>query len=126
LSLVLPLADYVYFLQDGRITEQGTYLDLLSQDGDFAKLIDEFGSSDNTNKDENAEKGGRARAKSVAEVGKDAKAELMQEEVRQIHLDPCELYFSDTAFVDRNEQKVPSHGTSQLRWILLQQLMSFP
>lgn len=41
----LPEVDYIYVVADGRIAEQGTYSDLISQGGKFSRLIEEFGSS---------------------------------------------------------------------------------
>ena len=48
----LPQVDYIYVVADGRLAEQGTYPDLMSQDGEFSKFIAEFGSS--KEEDENA------------------------------------------------------------------------
>ncbi|KAF8813301.1 ABC transporter [Phlegmacium glaucopus] len=42
----LPQVDYIYVVADGRLAEQGTYSDLMSQGGEFAKLITEFGSKE--------------------------------------------------------------------------------
>lgn len=39
----LSQCDYVYTLQNGRIAEQGTYDSLLSHQGEFSRLISEFG-----------------------------------------------------------------------------------
>ena len=41
----LPQVDYIYVVADGRLAEQGTYPDLMSQNGEFSKFIAEFGSS---------------------------------------------------------------------------------
>ena len=41
----LPQVDYIYVVANGRLAEQGTYSDLMSQDGEFSKFITEFGSS---------------------------------------------------------------------------------
>jgi ABC-type multidrug transport system ATPase subunit len=41
----LPQVDYIYVVADGRLAEQGTYPDLMSQGGEFSKFIAEFGSS---------------------------------------------------------------------------------
>ena len=48
----LPQVDYIYVVADGRLAEQGTYPDLMSQDGEFSKFIAEFGSL--KEEDENA------------------------------------------------------------------------
>ncbi|KAH8099948.1 ABC protein [Cristinia sonorae] len=39
----LSQCDYVYTLKNGRIAEQGSYDDLVSHQGEFARLIEEFG-----------------------------------------------------------------------------------
>ena len=41
----LPQVDYIYVIADGRLAEQGTYSNLVSQGGEFAKFVAEFGSS---------------------------------------------------------------------------------
>ena len=41
----LPQVDYIYVIADGLLAEQGTYLNLMSQNGEFSKFISEFGSS---------------------------------------------------------------------------------
>jgi ATP-binding cassette subfamily C (CFTR/MRP) protein 1 len=43
---VLPYADEVIFLQDGRVTERGHFRDLVAAGGDFAKLMEEYGSEE--------------------------------------------------------------------------------
>ena len=55
----LPQVDYIYVVADGRLAEQGTYPELMSQGGEFSKFIAEFGSSKEENEkqaeeDENA------------------------------------------------------------------------
>ncbi|KAL1718255.1 P-loop containing nucleoside triphosphate hydrolase protein [Schizophyllum commune] len=40
---VLDRADYVYVVDGGKIVEQGTYQDLLSQGQTFARLVEEYG-----------------------------------------------------------------------------------
>ncbi|EFI27939.1 ABC protein [Coprinopsis cinerea okayama7 len=42
----LSFCDYIYTLDDGAIIEQGTYQQLLEQDGGFARLDREFGGND--------------------------------------------------------------------------------
>ncbi|PBL03741.1 ABC protein [Armillaria gallica] len=39
----LSHCDYIYTLDDGSIVEQGTYQNLLADDGNFARLVTEFG-----------------------------------------------------------------------------------
>lgn len=38
----LPMVDRVVVLNDGIITEQGTYEELISRDGDFAKFLQQY------------------------------------------------------------------------------------
>ena len=40
----LPHVDYIYTVTDGRISERGTYTELMANHGDFSKFITEFGS----------------------------------------------------------------------------------
>lgn len=40
--------DYIYTLDDGQIAEQGTYKQLLSNNGEFSRLDKEFGGGDNS------------------------------------------------------------------------------
>ncbi|KAI0714464.1 P-loop containing nucleoside triphosphate hydrolase protein [Cerioporus squamosus] len=42
----LPQVDYIYTMVDGRISEHGTYPDLMAANGDFAKFVNEFGSKE--------------------------------------------------------------------------------
>ncbi|KAH7103342.1 ATP-dependent bile acid permease [Auriculariales sp. MPI-PUGE-AT-0066] len=43
---VLPYVDEVCLIENGKIIERGTYSELLAQGGEFAKLIDEFGTEE--------------------------------------------------------------------------------
>ena len=42
----LPYCDYIYTLRDGRLTEQGTFQELLAANGEFARLDKEYGGND--------------------------------------------------------------------------------
>ncbi|KAF5334268.1 hypothetical protein D9758_015549 [Tetrapyrgos nigripes] len=44
----LQHCDYIYTMDDGRITEHGTYDQLVDQDGEFARLDREFGGQDDS------------------------------------------------------------------------------
>jgi hypothetical protein len=59
----LPKVDYIYTMINGRITETGTYSELMANGGEFAKFVTEFGS-----KDEHEEE-----KKDAAVEGEDAK-----------------------------------------------------
>ncbi|OCH95476.1 P-loop containing nucleoside triphosphate hydrolase protein [Obba rivulosa] len=50
----LPQVDYIYTMVDGRVSEQGTYAQLIANDGDFAHFIREFGSKENQEEEEEA------------------------------------------------------------------------
>ncbi|KDQ09674.1 hypothetical protein BOTBODRAFT_137615 [Botryobasidium botryosum FD-172 SS1] len=69
---VIPQTDYIYFLQDGRITEQGTYAELISQGKDFAKLVEEFGNA------EEADDAAAQKAESAKEPTKDLPAAALK------------------------------------------------
>ena len=84
----LPQTDYIYSLSEGRIVEEGTYANLMSRNGLFARFVDEFASKNEgeskekdpedmlkgkTDEDANADEKGDTAAK-----GK----QLMQEEER--------------------------------------------
>jgi len=43
---VLPYVDEVIFVEEGKITERGTYRDLLAAGGEFSKLLEEYGSEE--------------------------------------------------------------------------------
>ena len=78
----MPLVDYIYFLQDGHITEQGTYAELIAQGNDFAKLIEDFGNSDDA-EERVQEKEGEAKTGDATKMEVRAKGNaLMQDEVR--------------------------------------------
>lgn len=42
----LPYVDYIIYMDDGRVGEQGTYNELRARDGPFSHLIRDFGSED--------------------------------------------------------------------------------
>ena len=75
---ILPHVDYVYVLDRGRIVEHGNYKELVSNGGELARLIDEFGSTD-----AGLKKGVAAVPTAAAEeVTKTSGDALMQEEDR--------------------------------------------
>ncbi|KAI0749569.1 ABC transporter [Daedaleopsis nitida] len=42
----LPQVDYIYTMVDGRVSEHGTYAELMAANGDFARFVNEFGSKE--------------------------------------------------------------------------------
>jgi ABC-type multidrug transport system ATPase subunit len=44
----LPKVDHIYFMVDGRITEHGTFEEMMANSGDFARTFDEFVTKDRT------------------------------------------------------------------------------
>ncbi|KAJ3028172.1 UNVERIFIED_CONTAM: hypothetical protein HDU68_002318 [Siphonaria sp. JEL0065] len=51
----LPECDYIFYLKDGAILEQGTYSELLGNKGEFATMISAHGSDHQANNDEDSE-----------------------------------------------------------------------
>ncbi|KAJ7589468.1 multidrug resistance-associated ABC transporter [Mycena floridula] len=79
---VLDKTDYIYVIDHGRITEQGTFKDLISDSSDFARLMEEYGHSESGEVKVRAEKAPGAIV-AVEDPVKDDKA-LMQEEERAL------------------------------------------
>ena len=52
---VLPRADRIFCMHQGKIVEQGTYDELLSHGGDFARLVEEYGGKEDEKKEEDEE-----------------------------------------------------------------------
>lgn len=48
----LPQVDFIYTIVEGHIAEQGTYAELMSNDGAFSKFIKEFGSKEQADEKE--------------------------------------------------------------------------
>lgn len=63
---VLEEADSIYVLDHGKIDEKGTYDELLRANGEFAKLIQEFGNSDTAEKPQQESEGETTDAASAA------------------------------------------------------------
>ncbi|KAG2004853.1 ATP-binding cassette transporter [Coprinopsis cinerea AmutBmut pab1-1] len=92
---VLHKMDFIYFVDHGTITEQGTYDDLMAQRGSFSRLIDEYGRSDSKAVQQTAGRTGAAQsAKSESTNGadKDVKDVLMQLEERSTGAVTSETY----------------------------------
>jgi ABC-type methionine transport system ATPase subunit len=51
----LPQVDFIYTIVEGHIAEQGTYSELMSNDGAFSKFIKEFGSKEEQDEKEEEE-----------------------------------------------------------------------
>ena len=77
---LLPQVDYIYVVADGRLAEQGTYPDLISQGGEFSKFIAEFGSS--KEEDEKQDENGIDESPKVDAEGEMKKIEKMKKAVQ--------------------------------------------
>jgi ABC-type sulfate/molybdate transport systems ATPase subunit len=69
----LPQVDYIYTLVDGRIAERGTYQELISKNGAFAKFVAEFGGDE----DKEGDSSGQAAEEKQVEDTLDKKKKRM-------------------------------------------------
>ena len=46
----LPQVDYILTIVDGRVAESGAYSELMANDGEFSKFVTEFGTKDESSK----------------------------------------------------------------------------
>jgi ABC-type multidrug transport system ATPase subunit len=91
----LPKVDHIYFMVDGRITEHGTFDEMMVTGGDFARTFDEF-----VTKDETESKGEKAVDVEDADTDEDTKkrraaqrgAQLMQVEERNTGAVSAQVY----------------------------------
>lgn len=65
---LISRVDYIYTISNGQVAEQGTYVDLMSKDGPFARLMNEFGGEqdekeDGANEEETQDEDAKAQAK---------------------------------------------------------------
>ena len=79
----LPHVDYIYAVTNGRITERGTYTELMANNGEFSKFIAEFGSREETEEEEEAGDGNDEK-KNDSATKFTAGAGIMQAEERNI------------------------------------------
>ena len=97
----LPKTDHIIVLKDGKITEQGSYTELLSQKGDFATFVleymNEMGKNDNdtmieTMKAELVEKIGKdefvRQVSQISRVSNEQKVEDMENSNEKSNTDP--------------------------------------
>ena len=65
---VLPRADRIFCMHQGKIVEQGTYEELISRGGDFARLVEEYGGKEEEKKEEADEAEGDAIEEPLKDV----------------------------------------------------------
>ncbi|KAJ7284591.1 ABC transporter [Mycena rebaudengoi] len=87
----LPYVDYVFAIADGRITERGTYAELIKNDGEFSKFVAEFGSKEQSSSGPDEEEEAAAAPKADART-KSAGAAMMQAEERNIGAIGMDVY----------------------------------
>ena len=51
----LPMVDYILVLKEGRITEQGSFENLIAANGEFSKLMDSYGIKEEEQEERNEE-----------------------------------------------------------------------
>lgn len=84
----LPQVDYIYAIADGRITEHGTYAELMESRGEFAKFITQFGATEEEEEEQQETEEDAIEAVGEGKKGDDptkkatAGAALMQAEER--------------------------------------------
>ncbi|KAJ3348660.1 hypothetical protein HDU83_001130 [Entophlyctis luteolus] len=66
----LPQCDKIVFMKDGRIAEQGTFSELMEAQGGFAKMFATYGSSEDTDDEDNAVNQSALREAEVVELEK--------------------------------------------------------
>ncbi|KAH9003060.1 P-loop containing nucleoside triphosphate hydrolase protein [Lactarius hatsudake] len=76
----LPKVDHIYFLVDGRITEHGTFDEMMANGDDFARTFDEF-----VTKDQTGSKGEKAIEVEDAGADEDVKKRRAAKRVRKWH-----------------------------------------
>ncbi|KAI0784237.1 ABC protein [Abortiporus biennis] len=78
----LSQCDYIYTIGNGRIEEQGTYQDLVKNQGEFARLMKEFGGMEREEEEE-AEEHDAIEAQPIAKTsGVDAAKEKSEKKIR--------------------------------------------
>lgn len=78
----LPYVDYVYVMFDGQIVEKGTYAELVSGNGAFAKFVQEFGNNENGDKGDAPEEEIEVKEKDSKRKVAGSGTALMQSEER--------------------------------------------
>ncbi|TFK23810.1 ATP-dependent bile acid permease [Coprinopsis marcescibilis] len=103
---VLDKLDYIYVMDQGRIIEQGTYVDLMANSTVFSRLVEDYGNAESDGEDEagDADKhtrrdvakkdGLEAPSEAEAKVGKKSNAALIQEEERNMGAITGSIYSS--------------------------------
>ena len=71
---LISRVDYIYTVSNGQIAEQGTYVDLMSKDGPFARLMKEFG-GEQDGKEDRTDEGEFQDADAKAQAKRDEAAE---------------------------------------------------
>ena len=71
----LPTMQEILCLEDGRVSERGTYQELMSKEGAFAAFVQSFAEKKNNGEEEEEEEGGRRRKLSKKEEEKERRDE---------------------------------------------------
>ncbi|EJD02283.1 multidrug resistance-associated ABC transporter [Fomitiporia mediterranea MF3/22] len=93
---VLAKTDYIYTMEGGKITEEGTYQSLMKDGKEFARLLEEFGANEETelvDTDEDVDVKGDSSIKPIQSPDeKKPQQQLMTEEERNIGAVPLTVY----------------------------------
>ncbi|KAJ7650714.1 ABC transporter [Roridomyces roridus] len=91
----LPHVDYIMTIANGRITERGTYSELMQKNGEFARFFAEFGSTEQSDGDAEGAVEEEEASPAKAEARKKAKgATIMQAEERNVGAISMDVYRS--------------------------------
>ncbi|ORX52502.1 hypothetical protein BCR36DRAFT_324258 [Piromyces finnis] len=78
---VLPRVDYIIYLEDGEIKEQGKYDELMSNEGEFARLMRNYGGIDEKINNENEDESELSDLEQSSEKEEDDDATISKEDV---------------------------------------------
>ncbi|KAI9138247.1 P-loop containing nucleoside triphosphate hydrolase protein [Paraphysoderma sedebokerense] len=89
----VPFCDYIIHVESGKIVEQGNYQELIHANGKFAKMMQEFGSTEHRAKNSPAQSDTYKAQKGTVDT-KNKPAQLMTAEERAVGAVAASVYFT--------------------------------